>query len=289
MSRVRDDSPVFAVDLGGSKLLAALVLGGNVIDRERVSTPRDSGPDTWIEQIADRARTWSGRFDRIGVAVTGVVRDGVWSALNPDTLAIPAGFQLAERLRDAFGERVEIANDAQAAAWGEYRFGAGAGWDIVFLTISTGIGGGVVFGGQLLHGHSGLCGSFGQMVDRHGDTIEQRISGRWIAAEAMRRGHPCDAKEVFRFAAEGADWAGEIIATSARRACQLCRNIQFALDPQLIVIGGGVGLAQGYIGRIEAHLAELPQTGRPSLVPAALGEEAGVIGIAALTTQTMDH
>ena len=95
------------------------------------------------------AAAWRGRFDRVGAAVTGIVADGRWHALNAGILPVPAGFPIVEALSTRLGCPVLAINDAQAAAWGEYRFGAGAGRDIVFLTVSTGIGGGIVLGGRL--------------------------------------------------------------------------------------------------------------------------------------------
>lgn len=275
------DLPTLAIDLGGSKVLAALVAGGQVLERAEAATDREAGPTVWVAQMAGMAQGFAGRFDRAGIAVTGLVKDGMWSALNPGTLAIPGQFPLREAAEAALGVPVTLRNDAQAAAWGEYRHGAGQGLDLVFLTLSTGIGGGVVTGGRLLQGRGGLAGSFGQLLPLpEGEAVrfEDAASGRWMAEVAKR-----DARAVFAAAAE--PWAEAILATAARRVARLCHDLQLMFDPDVIVIGGGVGLAPGQIGRIAGFLADLPAVQRPTLVPAALGKDAGVIGIAALTTR----
>jgi predicted NBD/HSP70 family sugar kinase len=276
---------VLAADIGGTKVLAALVAGATVSARRVVDTARDAGPDAWTAALGQAARDWAGGWRGLGVAVTGAVADGRWRALNPGTLDIPADYPLADRVQALTGAVPVLANDAQAAAWGEYRFGAGAGRDTAFLTVSTGIGGGLVLGGRLVGGHTGVAGSFGQMTDG-GLRVEDMASGRWIAAEAARRGHALDARGVIAAAADGAHWAAEVIGQSAGRVADLCRNVLWAADPAVIVVGGGVGLAPGYLPRLRDALDALVPGVGARIVPAALGADAGVIGMAALVTDT---
>ncbi|ROU03032.1 ROK family protein [Histidinibacterium lentulum] len=273
-----------AIDLGGSKILAALVAGAEVIARSRTETDREGGPEAWLTQIAALSAPWRGRYSAAGLSVTGRVHDGRWSAMNRKTLAVPEGFPLAARAREALGLDAALANDAQAAAWGEYRHGAGAGRDMVFLTVSTGIGGGVVLNGRLLTGRGGLAGHVGQMA-LDGGPVENLASGTWIASAAAAAGHPSDARAVFDAAAVGAPWAEEIVALSAARLARLCADLQCLLDPEVIVLGGGVGLAPGFLDRVTAILGQFPPPVRPTLARAALGPEAGIIGMAALATE----
>jgi N-acetylmannosamine-6-phosphate 2-epimerase / N-acetylmannosamine kinase len=272
---------VLGIDIGGTKTMAALVSGGKVIEDMIVPTAREAGPDTWLASLAQSTSAWSGRFHRIGIAVTGLVQDGRWSALNPATLGIPDGYPLVERASAVFGKPVCAFNDAQAAAWGEYKFGAGQGRDIVFLTISTGIGGGIVCNGRLL---SGLAGHFGLIRGLSEDTapLEDSTSGRWIASQALKAGFKADAADVFGRALKGEAWAGAIVSQSASRVATLCRDIQMMLDPKSIVIGGSIGLAEGYLDRVRAHLGEVPPRLSSDLVAAKLAGHAGVIGVADL-------
>jgi predicted NBD/HSP70 family sugar kinase len=276
---------VLAADIGGTKVLAALVTGATVVARRTVETAREDGPDAWTVALGEAAREWAGGWRGLGVAVTGAVAGGRWRALNPGTLDIPAGYPLADRVRALTGAVPVLANDAQAAAWGEYRFGAGAGRDMAFLTVSTGIGGGLVLGGRLVRGHDGVAGSFGQMTDG-GARVEDLASGRGIAADALRRGHDTDARGVFAAAARGEGWATEVIGQSAAQVAALCRNVLWAADPDVIVVGGGVGLARGYLPRVRDALDALAPGAGARIVPAALGADAGVIGMAALVTDS---
>ena len=177
---------------------------------------------------------------------------------------------------------VFAANDAQAAAWGEHRFGAGQNENCAFLTISTGIGGGLVLNGRPL---LGLAGHFGllRLPSMGSKPLEDEVSGRWIAAEARRAGHEVEAPAVFEAAAGGSAWASAIIGRSAERVALLCRDIQLMFDPARIVIGGGIGLAAGYLDLVRQHIPSDTPRLRPEIVAAQLGRHAGVIGIADLT------
>lgn len=272
--------PALALDIGGTKMLAALVEGERVLDTHRMPTPANGMPGDWLAALFSEIAAWRGRYGSVGVAVTGIVDDGLWSALNARTLNIPERFALVETVANLAGSPVLAANDAQAAAWGEYRFGASRGTDMVFLTISTGIGGGIVVNGRLL---GGMAGNFGQFVgDDAQGPLEDRVSGKWIAAEARRHQPGATAREVFAAADEGLGWANAILDISAGRVARLARNIQFALDPARIVIGGGIGLVPSYLDRVRQALTEMPARLRPDIHAAALGGNAGIIGIADL-------
>ena len=156
------DQKILAVDLGGTKTLLGLVGAGVCGPALRIATPTSGGPEAWLAAVADAAEPWRGTYAKAAIAVTGLVADGRWWALNPATLPVPPGFPLVADLQRRLGVPVRALNDAQAAAWGEYRFGAGQGLDMLFVTISTGIGAGIVLGGRLLTGHRGLAGHLGQ-------------------------------------------------------------------------------------------------------------------------------
>ncbi|MCZ4089049.1 putative N-acetylmannosamine-6-phosphate 2-epimerase [Sinorhizobium psoraleae] len=272
---------VLAIDIGGTKTMAALVKGGAIIDEILVPTARAAGPDSWLAAIADKTGHWRDRYVRVGFAVTGLVQDGRWSALNPATLGIPDDYPLAERATRLFGKPAIAMNDAQAAAWGESKFGAGSGGNLVFLTISTGIGGGIVIDGRPL---SGLAGHFGLIrgPSQGRSPLEDETSGRWIAAEALKAGHEANAAEVFEKARQGEPWARAIVSQSTLRAATLCRDIQLMLDPDQIVIGGGIELAAGYIDEMRDHLKDIAPRLAPHLLAAKLGSRAGIIGVADL-------
>ena len=179
--------PVLAVDLGGTKMLVALVASRDVIASERFAMARELGPEAWLDAIATHAADWRGRYAAAAVAVTGLVRTGAGiCSIRP--FSIRAGFPLVAALAHRLDVTVAAMNDAQAAAWGEYRYGAGRDSDMVFLTVSTGIGGGIVLGGRLLAGRSGICGHAGQMLvglDGESKRIEDAAWGLALRREAL--------------------------------------------------------------------------------------------------------
>jgi N-acetylmannosamine-6-phosphate 2-epimerase/N-acetylmannosamine kinase len=274
--------PVLAIDIGGTKILAALVAGAEVLDQRRMATPRSGEADDLVQAVGELAQPWLDRVGVVGVAATGIFDQGGWHALNAEVLAIPAGYPLAARLRSVLHRPVTTTNDAQAAAWGEHRFGAGEGRDMVFVTISTGVGGGIVAGGRLLGGIAGSIGQIADMQSRDGGPAEDHCSGRWIERAAARSGHPGSAAEVFAAAASGAEWAEAIIRTASERVAVLLRTLQLIVDPPRIVVGGGVGLAHGFLDRIERQHAGIGPRLRPRLVAAATGAAAGILGAADL-------
>ncbi|NBF18515.1 ROK family protein, partial [Pseudomonas sp. Fl4BN2] len=138
--------------------------------------------------------------------------------------------------------------------------------DMVFVTVSSGIGGGLVVGGRLLRGARGLAGSLGQTLRGKGDgllRLEALASGFGIAEAARVAGHPGDAKSVIAAANDHVPWANDILAGVASELAAALVGVQAMVDPDCIVIGGGVGLAHGFIARLERAFETLPE----ALVP----------------------
>lgn len=284
--RAADNSSVLSLDIGGSKSLVALIRNGTVVEEARIPTDRAGGPDAWLEAIGKKVQSFSGRYSCVGAAVTGAVTNGRWSALSRGTLDFPPGYPLVARLKHLTGKPVVALNDAQAAAWGEYKAREGNCRDLVFLTISTGVGGGVVVNGALL---GGIAGHFGltRGVRDPSMVLEDEVSGRWMAQEARRRGHEVDTPAIFAAAGDGSHWAGEIIDISARGIATLCRDLHLMFDPERIVIGGGVGLAEGYIDRVRSAVAGLAPGSERLIEAARLGALAGAIGAADIATSEL--
>lgn len=274
--------PVIAVDLGGTKIAAGIVDGSRVDHAARVPTPARPGIDDLVEAVASAVARLPDVPGPVAVATAGLVRDGALRALN-DTFAVPDWHPFQAPLQKRLGRPVSLLNDAQAATWGEYRHGAGRGAvTMAFVTLSTGIGGGIVANGRLLTGHQGLAGSFGQMRLDPGDasapTLEALASGSGLARRAAAvLSRPVEAPEVF--ASEDPAMRG-LAGEMARLVAGLTAALAAVLDPDVVVIGGGVGLAPGVIDAIEAALGDYPDLYRPALRPAALGHEAGLVGVA---------
>lgn len=272
------DLPVLAIDIGGTKTLIALVEGARVLGSRRIETDRAGGAEAWLDALAAVAGEWEGRFDLAGAAVTGRIKDGHWSALNPAVLPVPDRYPLIESLRSRLAVPVVAANDAQAAAWGEYRFGAGQRCDLVFMTVSTGVGGGLVMGGRLLTGRGGLAGHVGQILV---DPLEGNRRLEDIASGSAL-GRTADPRNLFAAAAKGDARADARIQEMAVPLFRAMRSMQLLLDPDCFVIGGGIGLADGFIARLRALAHDIEPDYRPDIRAAALGADAGLIGIADL-------
>lgn len=286
--------PALALDVGGTKIAAALVDGLTIIDRRESPTPRSRDAEDWLAAMAALACGWSG-YDRVAAAVTGIVRDGLWTALNPDVLPVPGGTPLVARLAAIFGVPAFAANDAQAAALGEYRAARAAGAvieSLLFVTASTGIGGGVVSGGRLLSGAFGAAGSVGHIpVTPIGGRrcgcgglgcVEAEAAGSALAAIAGERlGEPCDARAVFA-RAPSERWAADLIERSAQLVAAAIAAAARMVDPERIALGGGIGLRPDYRGRVAHHLAVQNAAFADRLTAAVLGADAGLVGAAAL-------
>ncbi|CTQ33550.1 ROK family protein [Jannaschia rubra] len=286
----RRDLDGFAVDLGGTKLAAARIARGIVVERLQAPTDGAARPETQVAAIG-------GLLDRLGhdpgahlgVAVAGRIDDaGRWHAVNSGTLRTIAGFPLAEALRRDVGPATCL-NDASAAALAEARFGAGRdSASFAYLTVSTGIGGGLVVGGRLLESANGLAGHVGFVSSRRAEglcgsgrtaTVEAVAGGRAIAAAALRDGHPAaDARAVFDAASAGADWAERIVARSAEAVALLIGDLTTILGLDTVAIGGSIGLAPGYLDRLASALAREPTLFRPRIAAAELGHDAPLIG-----------
>jgi N-acylmannosamine kinase len=279
-----------AVDIGGTKIAAARVEGGRMLERRQIATPRDGSAASLVEAVAGLLADWQAR--RLGVATTGLVQDGCLTAINPATLSIPDGTPLRRLLTERLGAEVLLVNDAQAPAWGEHlAAGAEGASSLLFVTISTGIGGGLVLDGRLQIGVAGLAGHLGHMViapdgplcgcGRRG-CLEAFASGAAVAAQATALfGRPVTPVELITMAPEDAQ-AARLLNDAASAVAGALGNLRMALGIEAALIGGGLGLAEGMLDRIAQAVAALPPLARPRLRAARLGHDAGLIGIAAL-------
>lgn len=283
--------PVLAIDIGGTKIAFANVLGQTIADRLQIATPRSGGGDALVEAIAERVRGSDAKA--IAIATTGIVSGGTLTALNPATLPVEDRYPLVAKIEEATGIAPLLVNDAQAAAWGEYRFGAGVGTrSFMFVTVSTGVGGGIVVDGELLTGRNGLAGHVGHMTvpgvlrscgcGRTG-CVETVASGTAISARySEHAGRKTTAPEVFAAAATGDDIAEQVLDEAAHALAEMFANIIAAVDLDAIATGGGVGLADTFLARVSRHVRSMPRVFQRPVRHATAGADAGMIGVADL-------
>lgn len=286
------DDPTLAIDVGGTKVAIALVADGRIRERRQFATPRTGrGADLVDAIVREIGATMPAR--RIAIATTGVVCEGTLTALNPRTLPIEDGFPLAAAMGRATGIRPLVVNDAQAAAWGEYRYGAGRGCGaFAFVTISTGVGAGIVIDGRLAVGRTGLAGHLGHVVaDRDGPPcgcgrrgcLETLASGSALAHRGSALlGRTVSAPEVFEQAKAGNVGARALLDEAAEHLAMAFGDLAATCDVDRIAIGGGVGLAPGFIDLVRAAMRKLPAKFERDLCLAVGGADAGLLGAADL-------
>ncbi len=270
----------FAVDLGGTKTAAARIAEGRVEDHRQRSTHGEADPDSQVAQIKEMLQEVGYRKgDPLGVAVTGRVdQRGNWYAVNRNTLTKIDAFPLSKKITAALGP-VSVINDAAAATLAEHRIGAGRGHEnFAYITVSTGVGGGLILNGQLHQTRNGLAGHIGFSSTPAGKrtcgsgrfgTVESVAGGWAIALAAQEAGHPDkEAREVFTFAGKGAPWAEGLIDASARAVSELSADLVSMLGVTRVALGGSIGLADGYLARVQAHHATLPRLFRADVTGA---------------------
>ena len=280
------------VDVGGTKCLAVLLDDdGTVLKSDRVPTPE--GPQL-ASTLCDLLASL-GEFDSVGVGVPGLITPQGVIRSSPNmrgAVEIP----LADQLRSMLSVPVTVDNDATAAAYGEWQVGAGRGaTDLWMVTLGTGIGGGLVSGGQVQRGAHGYAGEIGHMVvEIDGELCPCGLRGCWeryASGSALSRLAGGERGEiVIDRVRHGDHEASAALDRFARYVAIGLVNLTNATDPDVVVIGGGVIVSgEVVMPRIEQHFHSLlyapEHRAHPRLVAAQLGERAGAIGAALLGRQ----
>ncbi len=309
--------PVLAVDLGGTKILAALVSGRKILFKDYSPTHADEGPRVvikHIEEAIDRLMGQAG-IDLAGVHSVSIAAAGAIDLKNGIITLSPnlpgwRNIHLAEILREKYPVDIYLVHDANAAAIAEHCYGAGKGTkNMIYLTVSTGIGGGIIINNKNYEGASGAAGEIGHMsIDPNGPEcacgntgcLEVLASGTALAKEAKRRiengeksilaemvkGKVEDitAREIGQAAEKGDAVAAAAINKIAGFLGIGLVNLVNIFNPEMIVIGGGVSklgerLLDPPRAIVKARAFPL-QASVVKIVRAQLGNDAGVIGAA---------
>lgn len=309
--------PVVAVDLGGTNLRAAYYPSGDppAASRDTRKTPSESGPTAVIEAIhaaiheldlpaAERSRM------AIGIGAPGPLDSEAGVVLNAPNLPGWENIPLGPRLQERWGCPVHLQNDANLAALGEWRYGAGRGaHNLVMLTIGTGVGGGVIVGDRLLTGMRGLAGEVGHIPVSLGGPVcscgqsghlEAIASGTAIVEQVRARGGlqvpaaesapptgSLTAEAIAEAASRGDRIAIEVMHEAAVALGTALAGLVHLFNPERIILGGGVSRAGGeFLGEIERTLRASLMISAfgdgMQVVPSALGDEAALLGAVAL-------
>ena len=309
------------VDIGGTKIAAGLVASdGHIVRADSEPTPDDAtGIAAVVATLVERLLASDVDVGGIGIGAAGFIdvdRATVTFAPNIDWIDEP----LAEAVGKLVDLPVVVENDANAAAWGEYRFGAGADTDdLLFVTVGTGVGGGIVHRGTVVRGGFGAAAEIGHVrmvpdgrlcgCGQRG-CLEQYASGRALVRDARSRAESDDPQAAPLLAVAGDVEAitGQMVTGLARQGDPMCvdllrdvgqwlgeglATLAAVLDPSVIAIGGGVAdagdlLLEPVRRAFEEHLPAREHRRIAELRLAALGNEAGIIGAADLARSGAD-
>jgi len=310
-------SLTIGIDVGGTKVLGGVVdESGKVLTTARKDTPRQGG-SALTQTIADVAKELLQQHSvsSVGVSAAGFVSSDRKTMLATPNIADWNGVDLDHQLNQLIGLPVVIENDANAAAWGEAKFGAGKNQDhMMMLTVGTGIGGGIVVNGALYRGAYGIAAEYGHMrvvPDGHicgcgaRGCFEQYASGNALlrhAREAINASPEVARNLLSRGDGTVAGLTGQAITEAAREGDPVAltafnttgqwlgagiASLAVLLDPACVVIGGGVIEAGEILLKPTRESLErnMPFAGKhpyPKIIAAQLGNEAGLVGVADL-------
>lgn len=298
------------IDIGGTKLAGAAVdQRGRILGQIEHPTEKDAVFDS-VAEVTHKLLGEYSDASGIGLAVAGFVdNESGKISFAPNLRKIEP--DIRDRVAEKFGLPTIAENDANSAAWAESRFGAGMGArNMLMLTVGTGIGGGIVIDDKLYRGSRGYAAEFGHMVGSVGGDIcgcgkqgclEAMASGTALGRIAREEAGKHPESEVLSLAGgdpekitgaivgqaacKGDEFALEMFRRTGRFLALGLAGLAHAFDPQIIVLGGGVAeTGEPFLKPVAEQLAERFEgmVSPPPVVPAKLGNEAGVIGAATL-------
>jgi glucokinase len=312
-------APILGVDIGGTKVAVGIVdREGRILAQDRkpmiAGGTAQAGLQAVTGAIDSMLATVNGQVSSIGICAPGPLDPKSGIVLNPPNVPCWRNFPLSSEISAKYRVPVQIDNDANAAALAETRWGAARGFRYVFYaTIGTGIGTGIVFDGAIYHGNTGSAAEGGHVsIDYRGPAcncgkrgcIEALASGPAIGARARAKLEaensrasklrdvaqgdigPVTSEAVARAYAAGDVMAQEIMLETAQLLTYWLGNIVDLLDPDVIVMGGGVAaMLRPFFSEISKTLPGWcvnPRASEIPLVMAHYGADAGIAGAAAL-------
>ena len=306
------------IDVGGTKVLGGVVTGtGEILATARRDTPREGGR-ALTEAIANVATELVQQYpvDSIGVSAAGFISSDRQTMLATPNISNWNGVNLVSELTEILHKKIVLENDANAAAWGEFKFGAGRGRsDLMMLTLGTGVGGGLILGGSVFRGAFGIGAELGHIrIVPEGQLcgcgirgcLEQYASGSalmrhareaidaspLLARNLLERGdgtiEGLRGNDITEAARDGDPVAIAAFNTMATYLGAGIASLCAVIDPSCVVLGGGViDAGELFLGPTrDAALRLIPFSGKhpyPEIVAAVLGNHAGLVGVADLS------
>jgi glucokinase len=306
------------IDVGGTKVLGGVVTGtGEILATARRDTPREGGR-ALTQAIANVATELAQQYpvESIGVSAAGFISSDRQTMLATPNISNWNGVNLVTELTEILHKKIVLENDANAAAWGEFKFGAGRGRsDLMMLTLGTGVGGGLILDGSLFRGAFGIGAELGHIrIVPEGHLcgcgirgcLEQYASGSalmrhareaidaspLLARNLLERGdgtiEGLRGNHITEAARDGDRVAIAAFNTMATYLGAGIASLCAVIDPSCVVLGGGViDAGELFLGPTrDAALRLIPFSGKhpyPEIVAAELGNHAGLVGVADLS------
>ncbi len=280
-----------AIDFGATKVSSSKIIKGKFKQNNTEKTLAFKNNKTYISQIENIIQNQiDTNTKKIGIAITGRVDNkGNWYAVNKNNLGsfkIP----LKKIFNNKFKVEIKIMNDASAACFGESIYGKGRKFKRVgYITVSTGIGVGITIEKKPFISDSGLAGHLGFLTSSLGKmkcgsgrtgTFESIASGKAMSKIASQKGYKNKtAKEIFDNYFQNKKWAKEIVNLSAKSVSELCANLKAIYDIDVIIFGGSIGMAKGYIQLVKKNLKKEPKLFQVRLIKSSLGIKAAKMGV----------
>ena len=313
------DTRIIGVDLGGTRMRVALLdEGGHLLQRTEDLTRAHEGPDVVIPRLLDLIASLipgGGQLPAlaIGISAPGPIDAASGVIMSPPNLPGWVDVPLCRIIQDRFGIPAYLGNDANVAALAEVYHGAARGHkDAIYITVSTGIGGGIVLDGRLVEGAEGLGGEIGHMIilveDGRVSDLEREAAGPALARRAVARIQAGETsqitdlvngdleavagKTVGQAAVAGDSLALDVVRRAGRIVGYGIVSLMHLLNPTIFVIGGGVStlgelLFDPMREAVRQHVMAPAYWERTTIVPAGLGEDVAIIGAATLARQQM--
>ncbi|MBD3284887.1 ROK family protein [candidate division WOR-3 bacterium] len=302
-------SEFLGIDIGGTNTRLGLVSSkGKIVSSGRLKTRMDAGPRALVEGIFLKAARMMGenQIIQVGAGIAGLIdhRKGV-IRFSPN-LASWRNVPLKDMLEQCFSVPVAVSNDVNAIAWGEYKYGGYGTENLFCFTLGTGVGGGIISDGALILGANYAAGEFGH-TSFEGNAkcscgitgcLEAYVGNDRLVRKARRRmnlasplmkltsGKEITPRLLARAAREGDEVALKVFAQAGRRIGKALGNVVQLLDPEVIVVNGGVSKAGDLILKpIRETLKRytMPLEGRKlRVMRSKLGDKAGILGAATL-------
>lgn len=292
------------IDIGGTNIKAGIIYRDKVIKKVNLLTRGDDGPQECINQIKKAIRNFVKEASTIGIGIAGIIDSKNGIVRYSPNLRGWQDVELGKILKKEFKIPVKILNDVNAILLGEYIYGAGRGYKNVFLfTLGTGVGGAVICEDRLLFGTNGFAGEFGHTVINFNGPkclcgnygcLERYVGAKYIVELAKRK-----ISKVESRLKDYKELTPKLIADEAKKGDRVAKevfeeiayyigigvsNIVNLFDPEVVIISGGISQAGKIlfepIRKIVKERILGPNYRRLKIIPAKLGDDAGILGSA---------